>query len=208
MVAEKRKTASQKKSSVKQKIPEYLIREMIDGQPLYYKGYKDVLNKKKTLEDIMGSSSLQGFIATYLIALCGKYGLDEKYNIFSNETGVHLDKNNNLAGDILIFEPGVFSTSKISVHYTDAAPKINIEIDVMIDLENIKDYQYIQKKIDKLHQFGTEKIIWILTAVKQVIVAITGQPWLTYKWNETIELTDGVFFNIGEYLQKKGVVAE
>jgi hypothetical protein len=202
MVAEK-KTAT--KSSNRKKIPDYLIREMIDGQPLYYKGYKDVLNKKKTLEDIMGSSSLQAILISYLMEIIIEGKLKRKYEVLISEAGLHLDNRNNLAGDILIYDPAVLTADKISVHYADVPPKVNIEVDVMIDLENIKDYVYIQKKIDKLHQFGTEKVIWVLTSTRQVIVALPNKPWLTYDWNENIEIMDGVEFNVGEYLKKKGV---
>ncbi|MCU0393273.1 MAG: hypothetical protein MUE81_19345, partial [Thermoflexibacter sp.] len=44
------------------KIPTALIYEVIDGKPVYRKGYKDVLNKKKTSEEIRGSSSLQAIL--------------------------------------------------------------------------------------------------------------------------------------------------
>src|ERR1700678_1772832 len=50
-------------------IPEYLVYEIIDGLPYYYKGYRDVLNKTKTLEEIMGCSSYQWTILEYLLQL-------------------------------------------------------------------------------------------------------------------------------------------
>jgi len=34
-------------------IPSYLIRDVINGKPYYYKGYKEVLAKKKTIQDII-----------------------------------------------------------------------------------------------------------------------------------------------------------
>ena len=46
------------------KVPDYLIWEVLDGQPLYRRGYKDVMRKTKTLEDIMGTSSYQSLITT------------------------------------------------------------------------------------------------------------------------------------------------
>ena len=44
------------------KIPSYLIYEIWDGKPIYYKGYEDVVNGIKTKEEIMGGSALQSFI--------------------------------------------------------------------------------------------------------------------------------------------------
>nr|WP_290928168.1 hypothetical protein [Haliscomenobacter sp.] len=63
----------------------------MDGQPIYYKGYQEVLTETKTLEEIIGSSSLQAYIITYLLQILFKH-LDEKqYIIFTNEAGLHLD---------------------------------------------------------------------------------------------------------------------
>ena len=53
----------------KRKIPDYLIRETIDGIPFYYAGFQDVLNKKKTLDDIMADSGLQAIIKAYLMKI-------------------------------------------------------------------------------------------------------------------------------------------
>ena len=47
------------------KIPEALVYETLDGKPFYYKGYREVLSKKKTLEEIMGCSTLQAELVSY-----------------------------------------------------------------------------------------------------------------------------------------------
>lgn len=144
----------------------------------------------------MRSSSLQAILVSYLVFLCGKHGLNDKYLILTSEAGLHMDTNNNLADDIMIYDP---------IIYADVPPKVNIEVDVMIDLENKSDDKYTQKKIEKLHRFGTEKVIWVLTATRQVIVALPDKPWLTHNWKEAIELLDSITFNIGIYLKNKGV---
>ena len=46
------------------KIPDNLIWEVLDGKPLYRRGYMDVVKKLKTIEDIMGTSSYQSLITT------------------------------------------------------------------------------------------------------------------------------------------------
>ena len=51
----------------KRKIPDYLVYEVMDGKPIYYRGYQSVLNKTKTLEQIMGCSSIQAS-ADYVLA--------------------------------------------------------------------------------------------------------------------------------------------
>jgi hypothetical protein len=56
-------------------IPAYLICEELEGKPLYYKGYKDVLSGKKTKEDIMGASGLQMELISYLVRLASRCAL-------------------------------------------------------------------------------------------------------------------------------------
>ena len=41
-----------------QTIPKELIYEMVDGKPIYYKGYKEYLNNSKQLDEIMGRGRL------------------------------------------------------------------------------------------------------------------------------------------------------
>ena len=41
------------------KVPAYLIYETLSEKPLYYKGYKEVLNKKKSPEEIIDRTSVQ-----------------------------------------------------------------------------------------------------------------------------------------------------
>ncbi len=187
-------------------IPESLIYEIMDGKPLYYEGYKDVLANKKTSEEIMGASGLQSFIIQYLLeVLYLKIGR-KKYHFLTNEIGTHLDKGNNLSGDIYIYEKNVLSPDKINTHYIEVAPKIAVEIDIRIDLSDEKDFGYVFTKTHKLLDFGVEKVFWIFTKHQKVMVATKDQDWLTKNWNQEIELLDGEFFNIGQFLADEGVV--
>jgi hypothetical protein len=65
--------------STPKKIPTSLIYEVMDGQPLYYKGYQFVLKKQKTLADIMGISKLQFVIISYLLKLLFQKLDDDTY---------------------------------------------------------------------------------------------------------------------------------
>ncbi|MCE6988686.1 Uma2 family endonuclease [Dyadobacter sp. CY323] len=186
------------------KIPNVLIHEIIDGRPYYRKGYRDVLAKTKTLDDIMGSSSLQCFIIEYFLRLLF-VGLDpQKYRIATNEAGLHLDRRNNLAGDILIFDSQVLTIDKIDKNYTKVPPKISIEIDLNIDLETTTENSYMNLKTRKLLDFGAEKVIWFLTEPKKVIVATSDAEWLTLDWHNEVEILDGITCNVGQYLKDNG----
>lgn len=193
------------KRSKTKHIPESLIYEIIDGKPLYYKGYKDVLSNKKTAEEIRGSSGLQSFIVQYLLEILYlKIGRKE-YHFLTNEIGTHLDTNNNLSGDIYIYEKAKLPPEKIDIHYVNVAPKIAIEIDIGVDLSDEKDFGYVFTKTHKLLDFGVEKVFWIFTKHQKVVIAMKNQDWLTKDWNQRIELLNNEFFNIGQFLADEGI---
>ncbi len=89
------------------RIPPYLVYEIMDGKPIPYRGFESVLNKEKTLEDIMGSRRLQALIISALLRFLYKHLHEDIYEIVTNEAGLHLSKKNNLSTDIGIFEISV-----------------------------------------------------------------------------------------------------
>jgi Uma2 family endonuclease len=196
-------TATQRK--VARKVPEYLVKEVLNGIPIYYKGYKAVLRKEKTLEDIMGASGLQSFILRYFSYLLIRQLDENQYYIFTGETGMHLDTNNNLSGDVMVYDHHKLPMSKIDTHYLNLPPKIDIEIDVNIDTTDFTEQTYTYQKTDRLLAWGVEKVIWVLSASKKVIVAEQGKDWLLIDWSKDIEIIDGIKFNVSQYLEKSGV---
>jgi hypothetical protein len=209
MVSEK--AASAPKPAAKRKIPAYLIRETIDGIPFYYAGYQAVLSKKKSLEDIMADSGLQSIIKAYLMKLFAQH-LD--WGIFqpvSGEVGSHLDHRSNLALDVAVYENSVLTPEKINLKYIDVNPKVVIEIDVRVKLQdptqNVFD-QYILRKVKKLLDFGTERIIWVFTQSDTIIVAKPGNTWEVFKLDQDVSILEDVVMNIGAYLKSKGIEIE
>jgi hypothetical protein len=108
---------------------------------------------------------------------------------------------------VAIFDQVLLSPSKINKKYADVPPKIAIEVDIMADIADLGESGYIYKKTQKLLNFGTEKVFWILTSAQVVIVA-TSEKIETFSWNKDIELLDNQLFNIGQFLDKKGIVVE
>ncbi len=200
MIETKKKTSRKQKS-----IPQSLIYEMMDGKPIYYSGYQSVLNKKKKPEDIMGSSSLQSVIIIHILSIILKSLNENDYWVMTNETGVHLDHKNNLAGDIMIYEKTRLKPSDINNQYVRIPANVVIEVDTKADLSIMKFEEYLKFKTTKFHEFGVDKIIWILTASKQVVIALPNQDWLMIDWNKDIEILNGITFNIGQYLAKNGI---
>lgn len=189
----------------KPEIPAYLVKEVLDGKPLYYKGYKAVLNNNKTLEEIIGSSSLQAVIVYYLMRVIITQLDDKKYYFLTNEIGSHISHKNNISHDIAIFDKTILTPDKINERYTEVPAKLIIEVDVRIEAEQFPEWDYVTKKNETVFAFGTEKAIWVLSKSQKVIVAQPGQDWLIIDWNKDIELFDGHFFNIGTYLQSEGI---
>ena len=187
------------------KIPAALIYEIMDGKPIYYKGYREVLKNEKTIEEVMGASNLQVTIIEYILITLYRT-LDLKlYRILTNEVGLHLDKKSNLSGDILIYDKNVLPVKAADKYYISVPPKVQIEVDIAAELEGmLSETSYLQQKTDKLFQFGVEKVIWVLSDSKKVIVAIPNDNWKIIDWHKEIEIIDGIGFCIGRYLKDEG----
>jgi hypothetical protein len=184
------------------KIPASLIYEIIDGKPIYYKGYEEVVNGTKTIEEVIGSSNLQSTIIEYLLMVLFKSIDLTKYRVLTNETGLHLSKKNNLSGDIVIYDKSVLPVRSADKHYISVPPKIQIEVDIDAHLGAFGTPDgYIYTKTDKLLQFGVEKVIWLTSESRKVLVATKDENWSIIDWNKDIEIVNGISFNIGKYLK-------
>lgn len=111
-------------------VPESLIYEILDGKPVYRKGYRQVLNGTQTLEEIIPASTLQSAILSLLLRLIFRNFDEELYFVFINEPGLHLNKRVNLAGDILIFDKKTLRPGDIDRHFARVPPLVHIEVDM------------------------------------------------------------------------------
>lgn len=201
--------AATEKKKPARKIPEALIYEVMDGKPYYRKGYKAVLNRNKTLEDIMGSSTLQSAIIFYLQKLLFQFFEEDSYWVFSNESGLHVAKGENLAGDIFVYDVKTLPPQDINTQYAQVPPQLAFEIDIKADLEKESDIRYIHRKTSKLLDFGVQRVFWILTEARKVLVAEKDNPTIEMiDWNQDIEIQPALRFNIGAYLEQRGIVLE
>jgi Uma2 family endonuclease len=188
------------------KIPSYLVYEEMNGKPLPYKGYLDVLSGKKKFEEIMGSSSLQSIIV-YIIGLyIGNQINRKKYYVGSNEAGLHIGVGENLANDIAIYER---ANTILDDKYFTKAPKIVIEIDIKIDLSETEwtnEWDYVIEKSTKMLDFGTEKVIWISTKSKKIFVSSSTERWYMVNFDEDIPLFDDVTLNLVKLFEEEDIV--
>ena len=196
---------AEKKRRVR-KVPEYLIKEVLDGVPVYYKGYREVLNGKKTKEEIMADGLLQAFIKMWLTQLLTSQLDKNRYFIFTGEIGSHISPKNNASHDLVIFEKSILPASKITNHYADVPAKIVLEVDTEVEYGNDLSIDiYVQQKTQRTLDFGTERVIWIFTATRKVLVAAQGRDWIICDWHKPVEILDGVVFNVAGYLEQEGI---
>ncbi len=189
-------------------IPESLVYEVLDGRPVYFKGYKDVLNGEKQQAEIMGISGLQGIIISYLVELMFSKIGSKQYRILFNEIGVHINHNQNLASDIGIYDRKLVTPDKINTQYIDVPAKVFLEVDIKADVEDIGETGYIRRKTQQLLKFGAEKVVWVLSKPKIVITATPDGKWDFSDWDSNVEILDGHVFNIGNYLKAEGINTE
>lgn len=201
LVAEKKSRRATTRS-----IPPALIYEQWEGKPIYYKGYRDVLAGKKTLEEIISCSDLQGVLVSLLNGCLYSAINRKKYLLATNEVGLHLALNDNLANDVAIFEKE--KLAKLQGKYFDVAPKIVIEVDVKADVTDFPNRvdEYIIRNSQKLIDFGVEKVIWIITSLHKVYVIDRNDPtWYVVNWSESIPVLDNCTLNIKQLLDDEEI---
>lgn len=185
-------------------IPESLIFETLNGRPLYYKGYREVLAGTLKAETIMGSSDLQGILVSLINTYITVNRDKKRYITSTNESGLHIAIGDNLSADIAIFEKA--SLGKLKGKYFDVAPKIVIEVDIKIDPNSMgSDVAYIAEKSQELFDFGVERVLWILSSIQKVIILQPNQDWITTDWSNDIPVMDGCVLNIKQLLDEEEI---
>ncbi|CAN5446780.1 hypothetical protein BH09BAC4_BH09BAC4_01510 [soil metagenome] len=186
-------------------IPESLIYETLNGRPLYYKGYRDVLSGIFQSEDLMGSSDLQAILVSLINTHIAVNRDKKRFITATNESGLHLAVGDNLSADIAIFEKSVLS--KLKGKYFDVPPKIVIEVDIKIDLKEIgSDVSYVSEKSQELFDFGVERVLWVLSSIRKVIILQPNQDWIITDWSNDVLVMDGCMLNIKNLLDEEEIL--
>lgn len=195
------------KQFTQRKFPSYLKRETFDGVNFYYPGFRQVLYKQKSLDDLIGDSGLLFFLKCFLADVL-KAGLDEKcYRMGAGKLGFQPNANDKFELSVVVFDKTLLTPDKITLRYVTVPPKVVIEIDVNVELpERNSDLfqEYVLGKLDSLFNHGVEKVIWFFTKSKKVCIALPGQAWQINDWNQDITLFEGVKVNIADYIAQEG----
>lgn len=182
-----------------QTIPDTLIYEMVDGQPVYYRGYREVLAGKKTVEEIMSDGNIQAWLKVQIASLIINQ-ISKAYLVTGGEHGLQFRKNSWRAADIAIFKPENFEFVNT---YSQKAPEIVIEIDTKADLASFgESINYYDEKTNQLFAFGVKKVIWILTDSRKVKVLTPTKRPQTFEWDADIPLIEKVVLNIQQLIDQ------
>jgi Uma2 family endonuclease len=184
-------------------VPKILIYEEFDGHPVYRKGYKEFLLGLKTIEEIgVGTSKLQYFITGCILKFLNR-NLPDTYFANAAELGLHISKNTNFSADIAIYREGQFQVGFHSTQYADTPPNVVIEVDIKID-----EYEYFHKKTERLLQWGVERVIWVFSSSRRVLVADNPQKWYFVSWDLPIPVIDDYEVSVWELMLKNGFQVE
>jgi hypothetical protein len=185
-------------SKLVHKIPEALVYELVKGKPIYYKGYKEVLNKTKTIEDITMESQLQAGLKAEITMLIGLILKKLGYQLATGELGLNISKANKRGADLAIYKAENWEWKP---NFSNLPPEVIIEIDVQAELEGITEVEYVTSKIKDYLSFGVKKVIWVFTKERIVYVATPQLPWLTFDWSGEIEVLEGVSFRVNDLVK-------
>lgn len=185
------------------KIPSKLIKELINGVPYYYKGYKSVLYGHRKFEEIMGSSSLQSVIVGVLNFFINLNINRKLYWVATNEAGLNLTFKNNFATDLGIFEK---KELLLDNKYFSIAPKIVIEVDVNVETD--KELDYIFSKSEELLKFGSEKVCWVISKNRKIILFNKGENTQVFNWDQDVFLMEGIVLNMEKLAKEENLVFE
>ena len=201
------KTKSKRNTaSAKTVVPDYLIREIIDGDRWFYRGYRDVLSGLKTPEEVMACSTYQSLLVGYVYNKLWNTLEDQPYWVMSNEVGNNLSKKSKVAYDIAVFDKTTLPPERISANYANVPPRLVIEVDVKIESEaKTPDDIVWQIKTQKLLTSGVEKVIWFFTKTQKVLIARPNEDWILADWQRDIEIWEGLTINVAQYLAKQGI---
>lgn len=201
------KILEEKKKTKRKRIPKELIYEMRYGSPVYYRDYDKVLEGKKSIEEVMGSSKLQAWIIDIIIKFLHQNLDYKKYKILLNETGFQWAPRSWRNLDIAIFDRKKLLKEGIDNKYVKTPPKVVIEIDTKADLRKYSNelISYQKEKTQDLLTAGVKKVIWYTTFDKKVMVAQKSKRWFITDWDDTIEIIDNIEINLDKLLKEEGI---
>ena len=208
-VKEKSKKAVKEATTIKpKKIPEDFIYEIIEGKIFYRKGFRDVVDKRKEIEEIIGSTGLQSYLVGLVLQFLFKNLEGKKYKMLAIELGNNLGLRNNILYAIVIFDRKSILHKLKEVKYVKSPPLVSIEVDVRTDLKNSTEMDYIKKKTDKLLEVGVVKVFWILCQPKLIMVCEKEKDWVLIPFYKSFTVLESIKVNLDQLLREEEKLSE
>ncbi len=160
----------------------------------------------KTIEEFnFGNNTLHWFIISLIIKHLTK-NLPENYFAGASELGLHISNKTNFSADIAIYREGQLKVGFHSVKYEQTPPNVIIEVDIKIDESDYfqNEEEYFHKKTEKLLQWGVEKVIWVFSSSRRVLIADNLQKWEFNSWDIPFNVIDNIEMNVWELMLKSG----
>lgn len=201
-------TLSQKKRYrhhfAKHEIPKSLIYEMYDGKPMYYKGYKDVMNGTERKENI-NISERTIIISTILQNLMCESDKNSHF-VAGNGVGLQISDDTITTSNILIFGKDSLQNIKFDNHYFKIPPLATFDLDFIAETTDfgISEFNYYSMKTKNLLDFGVKEVFWFFSASKQVAIARPNQDWIIANWDKELVVLDEYKFSLTQLLEKEG----
>ena len=198
--------------TITEQIPEALLYEEFGGRKYYRRGYREVLLGLKYESEIMGSSFLQALIIQALVHYLKTILPKKTYWVPTNEAGLHLALNENLANDIAIVEKDK-AHNPLSLKYSDVPPKFVIEVDIKIDPKDYdaepaagSDMDYVIQKSQLMLDFGVEGVVWIMTRSRKVVLLRPQVGMQLFEWTDYVPIFDGHTFCLQTILEEDDIL--
>ena len=125
--------------------------------------------------------------------------------ILYHEIGVKTKKGTRSI-DLAIFKKQSIKPYLTKSKILPICPIIAIEIDTKAELKEDEYMNYTYDKANDLLNIGAEKVIWILTKPKIILIAQKEKVWeIKKKWNDDIEVMENIKFNLNRLLKEVGI---
>jgi len=197
-VAEKAKGVKTNEEERRKRLLKLLTYEVVDGKPIYYRGYKEVLAGRKTPEEVMGASFFHADLVGALVWFL-RDRLGGKYRVVAGELGYFVGKGwRNL--DVAVFRYEDVKDKLESESYIDVAPVLVFEINIRAEVES--EMEYVLRKSEDLLKSGVEKVVWIFTKSKKMMVFERGKRGVILDWEDEIPLIEGLKLNLPALLKR------
>jgi hypothetical protein len=153
----------------------------------------------------MGAGPIHAVLSGYFYALLIENTDKEKYWILSGETGLKIEKRNIYSLDLAVYLKEKVAGNVISSGHINVAPELVIKINIPVETNQVVEDEHIFIKIQRLLYLGVQKIIWVFSKTKMVLVAEPSSPWQMYSWHTSLELLDKIEFNLNNYCTEVGL---